>query len=233
MHLSLAAIIAASSAATATAYASASKAGKQSKTQSASAYSMSMSMSVGPNPSDITLWEKKCVDRETGRLSLTLVNNLNDEWQDAVEVAIAGWSQSKALAITVERGGVGEDRCKPRPQSCTIVLCNGNYGDNGWVGDYENEVDQVTNRITSSVIMMNDYYQESTSYIIRESSSCHEIGHGFGLPSTDPIESCKGQEKWRCQNCMDYTITPFSIPEYKYMFPGESNYEKLRDAYLK
>ena len=185
-------------------------------------------MSVGPNPSDITLWEKKCVDRGTGKLSLTLVNNLSDKWQTEFEVAVAGWSQSRALTLKVERGGFDEG-CKP--QSCAIVLCNGNYGDTGSVGDYENEVDQVTNRITSSVIMMNDYYQESTSFIIRESTICHYLGHGFGLPSTDPIDSCEGLEGWRCQDCMDYTIGPFSTQENN-MLPGESNYRKLREAYL-
>jgi hypothetical protein len=85
----------------------------------------------------VTLWSEKYIKRDNGGLHLTLVNSLTDDWQKEFEVAVADWSESDALRLSTERMQVEEawsNEKKCTRQSGKMVVCNGNFGDTGWVG---------------------------------------------------------------------------------------------------
>lgn len=99
-------------------------------------------------------------------------------------------------------------------------MCNANYGDTGWIG--LNEVELQNGYITASVAKMNEYYLRNADFEKRKYTMCHELGHGFGLPHTD--ENFNNPDSG---NCLDYTDTPENNDQ-----PGEVNFVKLRELYL-
>lgn len=173
--------------------------------------------------STVTLWDEQYIERDDGGLQLTLVNSLSADWQEEFEVAVADWSMSDALTLDVVVEPVddawdNDKKCKR--QDDKMVVCNGNFGDTGWVGINENEV--MGGRIISSVAKMNEYYLNKADFDHRRFTMCHEIGHGFGLPHTDENPYNKN-----LNDCLDYTDNPSSN-----VLPGEVNMIKLQEVYL-
>ncbi|KAK1740315.1 hypothetical protein QTG54_009265 [Skeletonema marinoi] len=173
--------------------------------------------------STVTLWDEQFIERDDGGLQLTLVNSLSADWQEEFEVAVADWSMSDALTLDVVVEPVddawdNDKKCKR--QDDKMVVCNGNFGDTGWVGINENEV--LRGRIISSVAKMNEYYLNKADFDHRRFTMCHEIGHGFGLPHTDENPYNKN-----LNDCLDYTDNPSSN-----VLPGEVNMIKLQEVYL-
>ncbi|KAL7501682.1 hypothetical protein ACHAWT_009551 [Skeletonema menzelii] len=171
----------------------------------------------------VTLWNEKYIKRNNGGLHLTLVNSLADSWQKEFEAAVADWSESDALTLEVEVLPVDEawpNEKKCARQSGKQVVCDGNFGETGWVGINENEVQN--GRIISSVAKMNLFYLRNANFFHRRFTMCHELGHGFGLAHTDenPYNKNLG-------NCLDYTDDP-----EENLLPGEVNFVKLREVYL-
>ena len=168
---------------------------------------------VGDNST--LLWKK--YDPQNGGLSLTLRNALDENWQEEFKLAVADWQESDALVLTPQQVDV-DYSCTP--VEGTMVVCNGNFGDTGWVGINENSVQG--GRIIQSVAKMNEYYLRNAEFAHRRYTMCHEIGHGFGLPHTDenPYNSNQG-------NCLDYTDDPEDN-----LLPGDVNMNKLRGMYL-
>ncbi len=85
----------------------------------------------------VTLWNEKYIKRDKGGLQLTLVNSLDDKWQKEFEVAVADWSESDALTLSVEVVQVDPEWSKEKRcarQQGKQVVCNGNFGETGWVG---------------------------------------------------------------------------------------------------
>jgi len=171
----------------------------------------------------VTPWNEKYIERDNGGLHLTLVNSLSANWQTEFETAVADWSESDALVLTTESLPVDDawdNERKCAKQEGKMVVCNGNFGDTGWVGINYNEI--MGTRVISSVAQMNEYYLNNANFEHRRFTMCHEIGHGFGLPHTDenPYNKNLG-------NCLDYTDDPSTN-----LLPGDVNMEKLREVYL-
>ena len=128
----------------------------------------------------VTMWNEKYIKRDRGGLQLTVVNSLSADWQNEFETAVADWSESDSLTLSVEVLPVDDawdnDR-KCARQTGKLVVCNGNFGETGWVGINLNEV-QTTGRIISSVAQMNEYYLRNANFYHRRFTMCHEIGHG-------------------------------------------------------
>jgi len=163
------------------------------------------------------MWKSSFIQPNNGGLNLKLVNVLDDTWQNEFKLAVADWNESPALTLKTERRDV--DHLCTRVDGVMIV-CNGNFGDTGWVGINENSIQR--NAIISSVSKMNEYYLRNANFAHRRFTMCHEIGHGLGLPHTDenPYNSNLG-------NCLDYTDDP-----EENLYPGEVNFEKVARMYL-
>jgi len=171
----------------------------------------------------VTLWQEKFIERDNGGLQLTIVNSLSEEWQEEFDVALADWQESEALTLSVEVEPVDnawENEKKCKRQDGLLVVCNGNFGETGWVGICENEV--LGGRIISAVAKMNEYYLNNADFAERRFTMCHEIGHAFGLPHTD--ENFYNKNLF---NCLDYTNDPSEN-----LLPGEVNMVKLKEVYL-
>eukprot|EP00584_Thalassiosira_punctigera_P007921 CAMPEP_0172535392 /NCGR_PEP_ID=MMETSP1067-20121228/7426_1 /TAXON_ID=265564 ORGANISM="Thalassiosira punctigera, Strain Tpunct2005C2" /NCGR_SAMPLE_ID=MMETSP1067 /ASSEMBLY_ACC=CAM_ASM_000444 /LENGTH=307 /DNA_ID=CAMNT_0013320325 /DNA_START=303 /DNA_END=1226 /DNA_ORIENTATION=- len=162
-------------------------------------------------------WMDSVVQENNGGLHLTLLNALDDTWQDEFDQAVADWQSSDALVLTKQQVAVDHD-CN-RVEG-VMVVCNANFGATGWVGINENIIQGK--RITSSVSKMNEYYLNNADYDHRRYTMCHELGHGFGLPHTD-----ENPYNTNLENCLDYTNKPETN-----VLPGEVNMAKLRGMYL-
>ena len=61
-----------------------------------------------------------------------------------------------------------------------MKVCNGNFGDTGWLGINEIELEYGSRSsvgyIVSSVAKMNEYYLNKAGYEKRLYTMCHEIG---------------------------------------------------------
>jgi hypothetical protein len=104
---------------------------------------------VGDNATYV--WKEEYIHPNEGGLHLTLLNALDDTWQQEFQDAVGDWVSSTALDLETERVEVDHN--------CTsvegvMVVCNANFGETGWVGINENELwDDV---IYSSVAKMNE-----------------------------------------------------------------------------
>jgi len=154
-----------------------------------------------------------------GGLALTILNALDDGWQNEFATALSEWDNGDPDTLTLTTKQVEVDHY------CTQVdgvmkVCNNNFGNTDWVGI--NEILQSSRGIiVSSVAKMNEYFLSNADEDERQYTMCHEIGHGFGLPHTDenPDNSDLG-------NCLDYTRRPQNN-----LHPGQANFLRLKTLY--
>jgi hypothetical protein len=153
-------------------------------------------------------------------LELELVNALDDTWQDEFVAAVSDWENGDPDALTLSTSQADVDNACT-PIKGVMKVCNGNYGETGWLGI--NEIVSTTNSgiIQNSVAKMNEFYLNQADDIERQYTMCHEIGHGFGLPHTD--ENFYNAD---LGNCLDYTISPKNN-----LHPSETNYKRLVSLY--
>lgn len=95
------------------------------------------------------------------------------------------------------------------------------YGDTRWRGLNEVLLNYRQNVIVSSSARLNQFYLDFESDAQKLYTSCHELGHGFGLPHWD--EDFFNQD---LGNCMDYTQRPDLSSE-----PDASNFLYLAQLY--
>jgi len=152
-------------------------------------------------------------------LGLELLNALDDRWQEIYAVALSDWENGTPDSLTLTTKRVAVDN------SCTPVdgvmkVCNGNYGETGWLG--LNELIIINGlKIKNSVAKMNEHYLLNADDLKRRYVMCHEVGHGFGLPHTDEQFDNKD-----LGDCLDYTSTPKNN-----LLPGAVNFNKLKVLY--
>jgi len=167
----------------------------------------------GTNPDDASRWR----NRGNG-LQLEVVNALQEQWLENFNIAMDEWDAGTPDALTLSRSSAEWDfDCTPIQGK--MKVCNGDYGDTKWKGI--NQVLLSAGWIVSSTAKLNEFYLRDASEAQRQYTTCHEIGHGFGLPHTD--EDFYNKD---LGNCMDYTNNP-SVNKS----PDETNYQFLYDLY--
>jgi len=153
-------------------------------------------------------------------LNLELLNALDEAWQEEFVLAVSDWENGSPDALTLTTRQVAFDS-KCTPVDGRMKVCNGNYGDTGWLGINEIVAYERNNIIIHSVAKMNEYYLLNANQDERQYTMCHEIGHGFGLPHTD--ENFYNRD---LGNCMDYTKKPQNN-----LHPDDTNYARLASLY--
>ena len=70
--------------------------------------------------------------REENPFTLEVGDNVDSDWNQALDRAANEWSRSKVLDLNVVPGGTSPQAC--RPDSGRVEVCNANYGETGWLG---------------------------------------------------------------------------------------------------
>jgi hypothetical protein len=128
-------------------------------------------------------------------------DNVTSAWDAYLTEAINDWNQSGKLAL-VKVAGQASGKC--RPTAGRIEVCNGNYGQNGWLGLAQ--IWLSGSHISQGTAKMNDTYYAFAQYNTpgwRDLVMCQEVGHDFGLGHQD-----ENNNNTNLGTCMDYTAYP-------------------------
>lgn len=158
--------------------------------------------------------------RSSNPVSLTIGDNVSSTWDSHLVTATGDWDASSVLDLTIVAGKAKGGNC--RPGDGKIEVCNGAYGNNGWLGIAQ--IWASGDHITKANTRLNDTYHNSPPYNTsawRQFVTCQEIGHDFGLDHQD--------EDFNNPNlgtCMDYTSDPSSNQH-----PNQHDYDQLEAIY--
>lgn len=136
--------------------------------------------------------------RTSNPFTLKLGDNLTtSDWKSHLSQTSSDWNSGNSPVITAIVAGTSNKRCSM--VSGTTQVCNGTYGNNGWLGLASINITGGTH-ITQGSAKMNDTYFNTATYNNtneREHVMCQEVAHTFGLDhqSTDGTS---------LNTCMDY-----------------------------
>lgn len=151
-------------------------------------------------------------------------NNMSSAWQTYFNTALSDWNQSPELGLSAVAGTAGR-RCKM--VAGTIQVCNGTYGNNGWLGLASVNVTGGVH-ITQGTAKMNDTYFNTATYNNpneKQHVVCQEIGHTFGLDHTSTDGSSQN-------TCMDYfSNTGANAGSTLSTHPNQHDYDQLSAIY--
>ncbi len=158
--------------------------------------------------------------RTANPFTLKLGDNVSSTWDSRLGTASTDWTQSSVLDTAIVAGQAKGRNC--RPSSGRVEVCNGRYGNTGWLG-----VAQIWasgSHITQGSVRVNDTYHDSPPYNTpewRQFVMCQEVGHTFGLDHQD-----EDFDNPNLGTCMDYTSNPSSNQH-----PNQHDYEQLELIY--
>ena len=165
-------------------------------------------------------WSTYHWPRASNPFTLGLGDNLSSVWDSYLQTTSSDWSVSNVLDTTVVTGNSSQRRC--RAANGRVEVCNGAYGNNGWLGIASISVSG--SHITSGSVRVNDTYFNTAQYNTtawRNLVMCQEVGHIFGLDHQDENFSNPN-----LGTCMDYTNSPSSNQH-----PNGHDYEQLQIIY--
>ena len=160
--------------------------------------------------------------RTSNPFTIKLGDNVTSTWDSYLNTASSQWSVSSVLDTTVVPG-LAKGKC--RPTAGRVEVCNGSYGNNGWLGLAS--IWASGDHITQGTVKLNDTYFSSASYNTigwRSLVMCQEVGHTFGLTHQDedfnnaPIVP---------HTCMDY----FRPDANETVGPNQHDYDELGIIY--
>src|SRR5215218_8049977 len=140
--------------------------------------------------------------RTANPFTLQLGDNVSSQWDPILGTTSSDWSKSTVLDTRIVAGQAKSKNC--RPTSGRVEVCNGAYGNNGWLGIAQIWVSGK--HITQGTTKVNDTYFNTTKYNTaawRNLVMCQEVGHTFGLDHQD-----ENFNNTNLGTCMDYTNDP-------------------------
>ena len=154
--------------------------------------------------------------RTANPFTLQVDDNLSSTWKPYLQTTSSDWSKSTVLDTTVVTGAA-KGRC--RPTSGRVEVCNGSYGNNGWLGLAQ--IWLSGGHITQGTVKVNDTYFNTSTYNTpseRNHVMCQEVGHTLGLDHQDTSGASLG-------TCMDYSTSTSS------QHPNQHDYDELVTIY--
>lgn len=154
-------------------------------------------------------------------VSLKLGDNLTGSWGAYLYNAEFDWEQSTVLNLSIGAGAPANLR-RCAPATGNVEVCNGAYGNNGWLGIASISISG--NHIVSGSVRLNDFYFDLSTYNTpewRQFVMCQEVGHIFGLDHQD-----EDFDNANLDTCMDYTSDPWSNQH-----PNQHDYDQLLAIY--
>ena len=182
------------------------------------------------SPSANHSWRNFHWARTSVTFTLKVGNNLDSGWTGYLDDAISSWNVSAVLDLTKVSGGTNSS-CSPTLGQ--IEVCNGSYGDNGWLGIAS--VWTSGPHIVQATTRVNDTYFNTAQYNTpawRRMVMCQEIAHDFGLDHQDETFN-----NANLGSCMDYTNDPdggpggFSPTDPSNEGPNPHDYDQLQKIY--
>lgn len=163
--------------------------------------------------------------RTSNPLNLQVGNNMTTaDWSSHFTTAISDWNKSTVLNLLTV-AGTSNKHCGM--VAGTVQVCNGNYGNNGWLGLATINLTGGTH-ITQGSAKMNDTYFNTSTYNNpneRQHVVCQEIGHTFGLDHQDT----SGAD---LNTCMDYfSNTGAHATSTDSTHPNAGDYDELLCIY--
>jgi hypothetical protein len=152
-------------------------------------------------------------------LTIPVGDNVNAQWDAALQTAVADWNQSTVIQSPLVPGSSNRN-C--RAVAGTIQVCNANYGNTGWLGIAS--ISLSGGHITQGTTKLNDTYFNTAQYNTpawRALVTCQEVGHDYGLDHQD-----ENFTNANLNTCMDYTNNPASNQH-----PNAHDYQQLLDIY--
>ena len=136
--------------------------------------------------------------RTTPQFTLKLGDNMQTaDWKARFAQTSSDWNSGNSAVLTAIVAGTANKRCSM--VAGTTQVCNGTYGNNGWLGLASINITGGTH-ITQGSAKMNDTYFNTATYNNpneREHVVCQEVAHTFGLDH----QSTDGSSQ---NSCMDY-----------------------------
>ena len=168
--------------------------------------------------------------RTTAQFTLQLGDNLTPDWDDHLAKASRDWNSPASFGATftpiltaIVAGGANR-RCSM--VKGTTQVCNGKYGNNGWLGLASIYISG--DHITQGSAKMNDTYFNTAKYNNpneRRHVMCQEIAHTFGLDH----QSTDGSSQ---NTCMDYfSNTGANASSTLSISPNKHDFDELNSIY--
>ena len=136
--------------------------------------------------------------RTTPQFTLKLGDNMTSaDWKAHLAQTSTDWNSGNSAVLTAIVAGSSGKRCSM--VAGTTQVCNGSYGNNGWLGLASINITGGTH-ITQGSAKMNDTYFNTSTYNNpneRKHVVCQEVAHTFGLDH----QSTDGSSQ---NSCMDY-----------------------------
>ncbi len=135
--------------------------------------------------------------RTANPFTLKLGDNLTSaDWKSHLSQTSSDWNSGRTPVLTAIVAGTSNKRCSM--VAGTTQVCNGTYGNNGWLGLAS--INASGGHITQGSAKMNDTYFNTSTYNNpneREHVMCQEVAHTFGLGHQSEDGSSQN-------SCMDY-----------------------------
>jgi len=162
--------------------------------------------------------------RTANPFTLKLGDNLTtSDWKSHLSQTSTDWSASSVLDTTIV-AGQSSKRC--RPTSGRDEICDGKYGQNGWLGLASIWLQSGTTHIVQGTVKFNDTYFSMPQYnnsAEKEHVVCQEVGHTFGLDHQDTSGIS-------LNTCMDYYQNTSST-DTQSTTPNQHDYDELATIY--
>ena len=164
--------------------------------------------------------------RTANPFTLKVGNNMTTaDWTSRFTKALSDWNTSDVLNLSPITG-TSNRHCSA--VAGTVQVCNGNYGNNGWLGLASIWLQSGTKHITQGTAKMNDTYFNKSTYNNpneKQHVVCQEIGHTFGLDHQDT----SGKS---LNTCMDYfSNTGANAGSTLSTSPNKHDYDELDTIY--
>jgi hypothetical protein len=165
-------------------------------------------------------WNDYHWKRTTAQLAIPVGDNVDANWDSYLTTAVDDWNVSTVIQSTKVAGTTNPKNC--RAVRGTIQVCNGRYGNTGWLGIAT--ISLSGGHITQGTSKLNDTYFSTPQYNTPSWKAlvmCQEYGHDYGLGHQDEDFSTDGTN-----SCMDYTSQPANNEH-----PDAHDYEQLEIIY--
>lgn len=162
--------------------------------------------------------------RTANPFTLKIANNTTNGWSTYFNTAVSDWNSSTVMNLA-PYFGTSSKRCAM--VAGTVQVCNGTYGNNGWLGLASINITGGTH-ITQGSAKMNDTYFNTAKYNNPNEKlhvMCQEVGHTFGLDH----QSTDGSSQ---NSCMDYfSNTGANAGSTVSTHPNQHDYDELVTIY--